>query len=273
MKILILGSSGFLGKYVLNEFSKKKFEIFNLTRKKVKKKNFFTCDLTNLKLLNFYLKKINPHVIINLAAEVNFKKKTKNMYKINSCVPAELAKFCKKRNKFYVHASGIIVNGLSKTYNFKTKLKPTNDYGVSKLQAENYIKKINCNYSIIRFGGIYGKNGPNHLKVNYFIKRAIKGKKITFSGNAKSLRNYVFVEDAAKFIFYCVNFRKKGIFYIGGKKYSFFYMIETINKILGKNKKVVYEKNNEKKFNQIINYYKKFKPSSFKKTIEAIKCK
>lgn len=273
MKILILGSTGFLGKHVLNILSKKKFKIYCLTRKKIKKENYFKCNLTNLKLLNFYLNKINPEIIINLAAVVNFKKKLKNMFKINTLVPTEISKFCKKKKVFYIHASSTIVNGLSKTYNFKTKLKPINHYGLSKLKAEEYIKKINCNYAIVRFGGIYGKNGPNHLTINNFIRNAIMGKQIVFAGNTKSLRNYVFVEDAAKFISDCVNLKKRGIFYIGGKKYSFFYMIETINKILGKNKKVIYKKNNEEKFDQLIDHYKKFRPKSFKKTIETIKCK
>ena len=78
------------------------------------------------------------------------------MHKVNTLCPYIFAKFCKIKNAHFIQASTIMVNGKKSNYNIKTKYNPINDYGKSKLRAENLIKKTNCRYSIIRFGGIYG---------------------------------------------------------------------------------------------------------------------
>ena len=77
MKILITGSTGFLGKVLVQLINKKKNNLYFVTRKKNKKKNSFYCNLDNLKKIKCITNLVKPDVIINLAAEVNFIKKTK----------------------------------------------------------------------------------------------------------------------------------------------------------------------------------------------------
>lgn len=272
MKILITGSTGFVGKAVIKQINKKKKNLYFIIRKKNKNKKNFNCDLTNLKTVKYIVNYLKPDVVINLAAEVNFIKKTKTMYKVNSLVPKIFAQYCKKHNKHLIQASSILVNGIHSLYNRKTKLNPVNYYGKTKLLAERYIQKTKCNYSIIRFGGIYGKNGPSHLGINNFINQAINKKKLIFSGNPKSKRNYVFVKDAAKSIMTCMKKKKFGILYLGGEKQSFKSMIVKINSILGSKKKILFKKNKEIISDQIIATDKIFKIKSFLKSLKIIKC-
>ena len=266
MHVLITGSTGFLGKQTVLEL-KKDYELTFIGKKKTKNKNYIFCNLNNSKKISSILKSINPDAIINLAAEANFKKKTKNMYKVNAQCPYTLAKFCKKNNIHLIHASGTIINGIKSVYNMRTKHDPINAYGENKLKAEILIKKTKCKYSIIRFGGIFGKNGPNHLAINNFINDAIKGKNINFTGNSKSTRNYIFVKDASRFIKNCLENKLFGIFYAGGEKQSFKQMLIKINSILGKNKKIIFKNTNEAKQDQIIINDRRIKPTSFKKSI------
>jgi nucleoside-diphosphate-sugar epimerase len=270
MKILITGSTGFLGKVVVRLIKKKK--IFTLSRKKNKSKNNFYCHLENLNKIKYILNFLKPDVIINLAAEVNFIKKTKNMYKVNSLAPKIFAEYCKKNNKHLIQASGTLVNGIHSVYNRKTRLSPTSAYGKTKLAGEKYIQKTKCNYSIIRFGGIYGKNGPKHLSLNNFIKKAINKKNLIFTGNSNNKRNYIFVNDAAKFIISCINKKKFGIFYLGGETQTFKIMIEKINSIIGSKKKIIFKKNKDLKSDQIIMKDKSFKTTSFSNSLKIIKC-
>ena len=271
MNILISGSSGFLGKEVVAILNENKFNLTFLGRRKTKKKNYVFCNLNNLKKLNFILNKLNPYAVINLAAEVNFTKNTKNMYKVNTNCPYIIAKFCKKNKSHLIHISGTIVNGVKKFYSKRTSFNPINHYGKSKLQGDILIKKTNCKFTILRFGGIYGKNGPIHLGINKFIDLALKGKKIIFDGNKKSLRNYIFVKDAAKIILYCLQHKKYGIFYIGGETLSFESMLKKISKILSKKDNILFLNNKKKLDNQIVKVDKIFRYTSFAKSLKIIK--
>ena len=94
MKVLITGSSGFLGKEFIRLINKKNTIVLFI--KKNKKKNFIYCPLQNHKNLKKILKIIKPDTIINLAAEVNFKKKTRNMYKVNSQPLKIFSQYCAK---------------------------------------------------------------------------------------------------------------------------------------------------------------------------------
>tara|TARA_B100000795_G_C22761086_1_gene423626 strand:+ start:593 stop:1405 length:813 start_codon:yes stop_codon:yes gene_type:complete len=269
MHILITGSNGFLGKETTLAL-KKNYKLTFLGRKKVRNKNYIFCDLNDTEKLNKILEHLKPDVVINLAAEVNFKKKTKSMYMVNTLCPYVIAKFCKKNNAHLIHASGTIINGIKSIYNIKTKHDPINAYGKSKLEAELLIKKINCRYSIIRFGGIFGKNGPEHLSINRFIKHALRGKNLNFNGNIKSIRNYIFVKDAARFIKSCVKNKLIGTFYAGGEKQSFKQMLLKINLILGKNTLINFKDTNEARQDQLIISDKKIKITSFKKSLMTI---
>lgn len=271
MNVLLTGSSGFLGKEVVKVLDNHKYKLTFITRRKKRKKNYIFCNLANLKKLKTVLKESEPDVIINLAAEVNFKQNTKNMYNINSYCPYEIAKYCKKKKIHFIHVSGTIINGIKKIYSRKTKFNPINHYGKSKLQGDILIKKTNCNHTILRFGGIYGKDGPTHLGINKFINLALNGKKIIFDGNKKSLRNYVFVKDAAKVILNCLQNKKYGVFYVGGEILSFETMLKKINKILGKKKDVLFIKNKEKINSQIIKNDKIIRHTSFVESLKLLR--
>jgi UDP-glucose 4-epimerase len=270
MKILITGSNGFLGKEVV-PLIKKKNNLYFVTRRKSRKKNNLCCNLKNLKKIEYITHLLKPDVIINLAADVNFIKETKKIYIVNSFLLKVFAKYCKNNNKHLIHASSISVNGINSLYNYKTKLNPINIYGKTKLIAEKYIQKSKCNYSIIRFAGIYGKDGPSHLGINNFIKKAINKKRLIFSGNPKSERNYIFVKDAAKSIVNCMNKKKFGIFYLGGETQNFETMLKKINLILGSKKKILFKKSEELKSDQIVEKNNFFKITSFSNSLKKIK--
>lgn len=75
MNILITGASGFLGKNVAKILKEKNYNTTIIGRKKRKIKNYIHCNLNNLKKFELILRRLKPDVVINLAAEVSFKKK------------------------------------------------------------------------------------------------------------------------------------------------------------------------------------------------------
>jgi len=270
VNILVTGYSGFLGKEVVNILNDYGYSLIFLGKKK-KKKNYFFCDLNNTEKLKLILNDLNPDVIVNLAAVVDFNKKYKQIYKINSLCPYEIAKFCKKRNIHLIHASSISVHGIKKIYSSKTRYNPISNYAKSKLEADILIAKSRCKYTILRFNGIYGKNGPDHLGINKFIRLASRRKIIKFNGNKDSLRNYIFVKDAAKVILHIIKYKKYGIFYVGGETLSFKSMLNKINKIL--NQSIFFEFSKKKIIldNQIVKFKKLINYTTFAKSLNLIK--
>ena len=67
-----------------------------------------------------------------------------------------------------------------------------------ELYIEEYCNKYNINYSVLRFGTLYGPRSNENNSIYYFIRKAIQNEKILYAGKANSIREYIHVRDAAK---------------------------------------------------------------------------
>ena len=74
----------------------KKVIIYILFLRNKNRKNNFYCPLENIKKVKYITNLLKPDVIINIATEANFQKKTKNMYRVNVLVPKILVSIAKK---------------------------------------------------------------------------------------------------------------------------------------------------------------------------------
>ena len=176
MRILLTGEDGFLGKEIKSQLKVK----YSFLQKPKNEK--YIINLKNLKKIETYLKKNKPDIIINTAVIPNFNNlRSSSMMTVNYYAVKKFVDYCLNFNKRLIQISGTIVHPKLKNYNIKSKLSPKNFYGLTKLKADNYIIKKNINYQIIRFGGIYGSNGPNHLFINKLLN--FKNKQINFEGN------------------------------------------------------------------------------------------
>jgi dTDP-4-dehydrorhamnose reductase len=70
-KLLIFGSSGFLGSQFIKFIQKKNFKIYTTSKIKLSKKNIknYRCNLLNSKNTNRIIKEIRPKIIINFAGK------------------------------------------------------------------------------------------------------------------------------------------------------------------------------------------------------------
>ncbi len=137
-KILILGATGRLGNYLLNNFNK---EIYNLYV------NENSIDLSIFENLENLITKVKPDIIINTIALTNVNDCEKNIYKAfksNTEVVKNLSDIIKNRKKnifFLQISSDQLYNGTG-PHTENSKCHPINVYALTKFFAEVYAGQI-----------------------------------------------------------------------------------------------------------------------------------
>ena len=147
-KILLTGSSGFVGGYLYKEL-KKKYEIRKLKHKDLlKKKKLFL----NTKFDYF----------IHAAASTNFNSKKKDIYKNNTSMIKKILLQYHNNNTIFINISSISMfnNSNNKIISSTSKYAPDDDFSKSKVFIEKFLKKKKKFKKIIsiRLPGIIGKN-------------------------------------------------------------------------------------------------------------------
>tara|TARA_B100001142_G_scaffold299966_1_gene324326 strand:+ start:92 stop:1021 length:930 start_codon:yes stop_codon:yes gene_type:complete len=178
--ILIIGGNGFLGQAILNKFNLKKFSISildpSLNKKSLKNnkvKHIFKCSTLDKKAMTKALKTEEWDYIIHLAAyggngEGLLKAANEDFNQaVNTNVTgfANLLDNLKYKNTKIIWASSTVVFGEENNYSEKTikedsNLKPTTNYGLTKLIAEQianyYIQNYKMNITGLRYPIIIG---------------------------------------------------------------------------------------------------------------------
>jgi UDP-glucose 4-epimerase len=113
------------------------------------------------------------------AAEINI---LGNLNVLDACVKAKVKRF--------VYASTVYVQSREGGF-----------YRCSKQSAEifvaEYQKVYGLDYSILRYGSLYGPRSDASNGLYRIVKRALDEGVITYQGSAEALREYIHVEDAA----------------------------------------------------------------------------
>lgn len=211
-KILVLGSSGFLGKKVVDLLENKDYTI-DFCDIKVEKnlKNFFNMEINEfLEYKNFNLKEYS--YIIDVATVLPYKndKKEVMMKNVESVKSLLKCKFDSDHQIIYVSSSGIYGNPDILPITINSEFKTLDFYGESKLEAESLIRNSNLNYSIIRPKAILGNGRSGIFKV--FFNLINKKLPIPMPNNGNQVMQFVDVNDVARMVEYLIDKNIRGIF-------------------------------------------------------------
>ena len=269
-RVLVTGADGFLGKKVIELLIKHDLPFIGVSRKRAKN-NHVLCDLSKPADVLNLLEKTKPKVVINLAASVDFKTtKLDSLFSVNVMLPSVLGSYCQESKSYLIHSSGTIVHGSShELFNIDTELAPDTGYGKSKLLADDKIRACGCEHTILRLGGIFGRNGPSHLGINKAISDALRGKPPSVIGSGNAIRNYIFVEDAAEAIVGCVDVGITGIHYLGGESKTIRGMLYDICEVFIPGEKPT-EIDGEEGIDQIVENSPYFNTTPFKTALKRI---
>jgi UDP-glucose 4-epimerase len=197
MKVIILGGAGFIGSHVADELSKKghKVTIFDTKKSKWlnKDQKMVVGDIFNYRALKNAIK--NNQIVYNFAALSDLDRAMHEPLvsaRINILGTVQALNLCKKyKVKRFIHASSIYATSSQGGF-----------YSCSKRAADDYVEEFNkiynLNYTILRFGSVYGDRSDQSNGLHKIIDQAIMRKKIIYQGNKKTVRKYINVLDAAK---------------------------------------------------------------------------
>ncbi len=201
MNILLTGGNGFIGSYFQNNYG----DVYNISTFSFRNDDINKLDLKNI------------DTIVHLSALVHqMGGASKEAYfEINVNNTLELAKKAKKANvKQFVFMSSVKVYGEESNtpYTETTKCEPQDDYGLSKLAAENKLKDMedtNFTISILRTPIVYGYGVKANIAnlINLVNKVPI----LPFS-NIQNRRSMVYIGNLCHLLDTIIRQQSSGIF-------------------------------------------------------------
>lgn len=196
-KAVVFGGSGFLGSYVADELTARGYSVVvaDIAKSKylLKEQEFIECNILNAASVEALLKDVD--YVYNFAGLADIAIAIKEPLKtveLNILGNLNILEACRKNNvKKFIYASSAYA--VSDKGSF---------YGISKHASEKlteeYEKKYNLPFAIIRYGSLYGERADNSNYILCVLKEAISSNKITMVGSGEEIREYIHALDAAK---------------------------------------------------------------------------
>lgn len=244
MKVLIFGGNGFLGKYLVRELISRKFRVTIFDRsfpKGISKKNFnfIQGDIQNK---NKTIKAIKGHKIVYNFAGISDIGDAMidpiKTSKINLLGTLNILEGCiKHKVKRFVFASTIYV--FSRQGGFYKASKQS-----SELFIEEYKKIHKLNYTVLRFGSIYGKGADPRNGISKIIRSALKNKNITYGGTRRAIRRFIHAKDAAIASVKILSnrYKNKSVLITGSQNIKIIKLIKLIKNIFRSKKRVFFKR-------------------------------
>lgn len=225
-RILITGSNGMLGQRAVEFYSKNnKYEILCLSvedKSVIKGVDYLSCDLSDKENIKKAVYDFCPDSIINTAAYTNVdmsETERELAWKINVKGVEYLAEAARVIDAHLVHIStDYIFDGKNGPYNESAKPNPVGYYGRTKLASENTLKISGINYTVLRTNVLYGiaKNSrPDFVK--WVVNKLRNNEQIRIVTD--QINNPTFIDDLVQAINQVIEFRKFGIYNIGGPEF------------------------------------------------------
>lgn len=225
-RILITGSNGMLGQRTVEFYqSKNNYEILALSvedKSVIEDVEYLSCDLADKDKLKKAVYDFCPDAIINAAAFTNVdlsETERELAWKINVKGVEYLAEASRVIDAHLVHIStDYIFDGRNGPYSESAKPNPIGYYGRTKLASENVLKLSGINYTVLRTNVLYGiaKNSrPDFVKWVVNMLRDKKQIRIV----TDQINNPTFIDDLVHAINKVIEFKKYGVFNIGGSEF------------------------------------------------------
>ena len=246
-RILITGANGMLGQRLAKFFlSQKNCELMLTSLEPecvYKEVNYIPENLSKRESVKKIVYEFFPDVIINTAAFTNVdlcESEREKAWKVNVKSVEYLAETARIIDAHLIHIStDYVFDGRNGPYSEKDVPKPISYYGRTKLASENTIKLIGVINTIIRTNVLYGPvdfGRPDFVR--WVVSNLREEKEIRIVTD--QINNPTFIDDLVSAINSIIQYKKQGIYHIGGKDFlSRFEFTNRIADYFSLNKKLV----------------------------------
>lgn len=247
-KILLTGSTGFVGMNLLPKLIHLGYDVIQLSSKDgdiAKEETWINLPQTE--------------IVIHLASKTSVPESWTKSYEYINCNlmgTVNALNYCKKHNSKLIFISSYLYGNPDQLpINENASLKPTNPYALSKLLSEQaceyYSKSENIKIVILRPFNIFGPGQSNNYLIQFIISQLETSKMIKVKDLIPK-RDYLYIDDFTDAILNSLTLNSNfNIFNIGsGQSYSVKEVIDIIQKLLNTNASV--ESDNERRKNEIM---------------------
>ena len=234
-KAVIFGGSGFLGSYVADELTRRNYKVLIADKtqsKYVKQYDFLEIDILDSESVKKAIS--DADYVYNFVAIANLDEaidKPILTMQINVMGNMNILEACRENGNIerFIYASSAYA--LSEDGSF---------YGISKRASEKvieeYYKRYNLKYTIIRYGSVYGERDSHNNYIYNLIKTALETGTLEYKGDGEDVREYIHGADTAKLsvdILEDSKFENEHLILTGLEKMKRIELLTMINEILG----------------------------------------
>ena len=197
MRAVVFGGSGFLGSHVADALSNAgyKVKIFDLKRSIYLRpyQEMVIGDILNYdEVLDVVSRNDNIYNFAGIADLDDATTKPIETIRLNVEGTVNILEACRLKNvRRFVYASTIYV--YSNKGGFYRCSKQA-----SELYIEEFHKRYGLDYTILRYGTLYGPRADKRNSIYSYLYQALEEKKIVCSGTGEEIREYIHVRDAAR---------------------------------------------------------------------------
>ena len=197
MKAIVFGGSGFLGSHVADELTKRSFDVTIYDTKKSKylssQQKMIVGSIMDKEKVKDAVK--GCEYVYNFAAVAGIEDALRDpcrAIEINILGNTNILEACRSHKvKRFIFASSVYVySDLAPFYRSSKQ--------ACELIIEDYQKSFGIDYTILRYGSLYGKRANEFNFIYKIIKQAIEEGKIIRKGDGEEIRDYINVLDAAR---------------------------------------------------------------------------
>ena len=233
-KAVVVGGSGFIGSHVADHLSDAGYQVIIYDKTKSQwlrnDQEIIIGDVEDSEKLNQAI--VDAEVVYNFAALADINQALEQPLKtinINIVGNLNVLEACRANKvKRFIYASTVYVHSREGGF-----------YRCSKQASEAYVEEYHdiygLDYTILRYGSLYGPRADKTNGLYRVVQSALKNGVVSYEGDIDAMREYIHVEDAARASIKALNdeFINESVVLTGQEPMKVIDMLKILSEILG----------------------------------------